>query len=50
MTDGFGFYSPLSCEEAPPALNYLSGYAGLDTAEELATNVVWAETKSPEKS
>lgn len=50
MTDGFGFYSPLTCEEATPALNYLAGYAGLDTAEELVTNVVWAGNKSPENS
>lgn len=50
MTDGFEFYSLLTCEEATPALNYLDGYARLDTAEELTTNVMWARNKSPEKA
>lgn len=50
MTGGFGFYSPLSHEEAAQALNYLAGYVGLDATEELATNVVWEGNKSTEKS
>lgn len=49
-TDGFGFYSPLSREDAAPALNYLAGYVGQDAAEKLAINVVWAREKPPEKS
>ncbi|EAA5259361.1 hypothetical protein DP804_23240 [Salmonella enterica subsp. enterica] len=48
-TDGFGFSSPLSREDAAPALNYLAGYVGQDAAEALATSVVWAGDKPPEK-
>ncbi|ELV9460656.1 hypothetical protein QND27_004046 [Salmonella enterica] len=48
-TDGFGFSSPLSREAAAPALHYLAGYVGQDAAESLATRVVWAGDKPPEK-
>lgn len=36
-TSGFGFHSPLSHEQADRVLNYLAGYIGKDTAEQLAT-------------
>lgn len=49
MTGGFGFHSPLSREEAAPALNFLAGYIGQDAVEQLATCVVWAGDKQPEK-
>lgn len=48
-TDGFGFSSPLSREDAAPALNYLAGYVGQDAAEALATSVMWAGETPPEK-
>ena len=49
MTGGFGFHSPLSRENATPALNYLAGYVGQDAVEQLATCVVWAGEKQAEK-
>jgi DNA-binding MarR family transcriptional regulator len=49
MTDGFGFHSPLTREEAAPALNYLAGYIGQNAVEQLATCVVWAGDKQAEK-
>ncbi|ELW1648926.1 hypothetical protein NTH58_004023 [Enterobacter oligotrophicus] len=41
MTDGFGFCSPLSREEAAPALSFLAGYTGREVAAHLATVTVW---------
>lgn len=41
MTDGFGFYSPLSRETATRALDILAGYTGREVAEHLATVTVW---------
>lgn len=40
-TDGFGFHSPLSREEAAPALNFLAGYTGRGVVEQLAPVIVW---------
>ncbi|EAQ9808001.1 hypothetical protein EAN25_25380 [Salmonella enterica] len=40
-TDGFGFHSPLSREDAAPALNFLAGYTGRGVVEQLATVIVW---------
>lgn len=40
-TDGFGFHSPLSREDATPALNVLAGYTGRGVVEQLAPVIVW---------
>ncbi|ELW8596618.1 hypothetical protein SIL92_004177 [Salmonella enterica] len=40
-TDGFGFHSPLSREDAAPALNVLAGYTGRGVVEQLAPVIVW---------
>ncbi|CAI9395499.1 MULTISPECIES: hypothetical protein [Enterobacteriaceae] len=48
-TDGFGFHSPLSRENATPALNYLAGYVGQDAVKQLTTYVVWAGDKQAGK-
>ncbi|EGA3604766.1 hypothetical protein H5M87_004882 [Salmonella enterica] len=40
-TDGFGFHSPLSREDAAPALNFLAGYTGPGVVEHLAPVIVW---------
>ncbi|EDR5078862.1 hypothetical protein GS039_004729 [Salmonella enterica] len=36
-----GFCSPLSREEAAPALNFLAGYTGRGVVEQLAPVIVW---------
>ncbi|MDT8880964.1 hypothetical protein RBG07_00105 [Klebsiella aerogenes] len=46
-TAGFGFYSPLTREQAGRALAFLAGFVGQDVAEQLATNVIWAEDEHP---
>ncbi|HHE8494767.1 hypothetical protein NFL61_23075 (plasmid) [Enterobacter ludwigii] len=40
-TGGFGFNSPLSREDAAPALDFLAGYTGQEVAEHLATEIAW---------
>ncbi|MFV5908398.1 hypothetical protein [Klebsiella oxytoca] len=50
-TGGFGFHSPLTREQGQRALNYLAGYVGQGTTEQLATSVEWgARDKQLEKS
>ncbi|HFK5814176.1 TPA: hypothetical protein ACG0EZ_004562 [Enterobacter ludwigii] len=41
MTDGFGFWSPLSRDAGSRALAILAGYTGQEVAEHLATVIVW---------
>lgn len=49
-TGGFGFHSPLTREQGGRALNYLAGYVGQGTSEQLATSVEWgAGDRQPEK-
>ncbi|HDH0558049.1 TPA: hypothetical protein PIO67_005131 [Klebsiella pneumoniae] len=50
MTDGFGFCSPLSREEAAPALDYLTGYTGREVAEHLATLTAWKDDSAGTQS
>lgn len=50
MTDGFGFCSPLSREEAAPALDYLAGYTGREVAEHLATLTAWKDDSAGTQS
>ncbi|EAU5447754.1 hypothetical protein EFX16_19755 [Salmonella enterica] len=47
-TDGFGFHSPLSREEAAPALNFLAGYTGRGVVEQLAPVIVWNDAVEEE--
>ncbi|WP_234782195.1 hypothetical protein [Enterobacter hormaechei] len=41
MTDGFGFWSPLSRDAGSRALAILAGYTGQEVADHLATVIVW---------
>lgn len=41
MTDGFGFCSPQSRDEAARALDILAGYTGREVAEHLASVTTW---------
>lgn len=47
-TDGFGFHSPLSREDAAPALNFLAGYTGRGVVEQLAPVIVWNDAGEEE--
>ena len=50
-TGGFGFHSPLTREQGERALNYLAGYVGQGSTEQLAHSVEWSGgDKQPEKS
>lgn len=44
MTDGFGFYSPLSRDAGARVLTILAGYSGREAAEHLARVIVWNDT------
>ena len=48
MTDGFGFWSPLSRDAADRALAILAGYTGREVAEHLATVMVWNDAGAGE--
>lgn len=49
-TGGFGFNSPLSREDAAPALDFLAGYTGREVAEKLATDIDWHDNGQETRS
>ncbi|EFO2118077.1 hypothetical protein ABK735_24515 [Enterobacter kobei] len=46
MTDGFGFWSPLSREAGSRALEILAGYTGREVAGHLARVIVWNDDRA----
>lgn len=50
MTDGFGFCSPLSRDEAARALDILAGYTGREVAEHLASVTTWNDHSAESQS